>query len=556
MGEAHREPEQEGVLLVADGAHLPQEVLRGREAEFERVPGGDVVGLDAAEERLGEAGVDGEPVEEGVDVPGEGGEVLRRVHERGGGVLGEADRTADRRALRSPGARVDHVRVGGLRRRGQVGVGVGEVVEDVRDAQQQRPPERPRGGGVVGDVHDRDEVDAEVHPAIRQALGWGGDGACAGLTGEVGRVHVDVRRKVRRVVVDDAVQAHPLRRPAVRGRPRDLGLAQLPRVPADPRRASLVLPLPGEVDGRGVLVVFPACDASLVLGVGEVEARVEHAQSRAPLGRGPAEDVHAIPVTDRMLLTFEELLREPLRVGPPGEPLGERFGRGVVEGDGLLIAEEEGAGSVDEEGRVAVLADVLAACVGVVSGLPDALGQVEPPGVGAVGAEDSVCGETSSVGLVDPRLAGEGFVAAEFGDVREGRVLVVQVGLHGFSPRRVFGHGEDARGGVTRTRQTWQGSNPLRPGWSRAPVPDGQAFDHPRRYRPEARTVRVSRKRGESNPPAVARSLFSGQVPPPIGWLFQWLSFEPCLVSVAGCQRPRMPPHRPAPALRAGLTFV
>ena len=137
MGEAHREPQEEGVLLVADGAHLPQEVLRGREPELERVPGRDVVRLDAAEERLGEAGVDGEPVEECVDVPGEGGEVLRRVHERRGGVLGEADRTADGRALRCAGARVDNVRVGGLRRRSQVGVGVGEVVEDVRDAQQQ-----------------------------------------------------------------------------------------------------------------------------------------------------------------------------------------------------------------------------------------------------------------------------------------------------------------------------------------------------------------------------------------------------------------------------------
>ena len=136
-----------------------------------------------------------------------------------------------------------------------------------------------------------------------------------------------------------------------------------------------------------------------------------------------------------MLFTFEKLLREPLRVSPPGQPLGERVGRGVVEDDGLVVAEEEGAGSVDEEGRVAVLADVLAASVGVISGMPDAFGEVEAAGVGAVCAEDSVCGETAPVGLVDPRLAGEGFVAAKFGDVREGRVLVVQVGLHGWSPR-------------------------------------------------------------------------------------------------------------------------
>ena len=208
--------------------------------------------------------------------------------------------------------------------------------------------------------------------------------------------------------------------------------------------------------GGGVLVVFPACDASLVLGVGEVEARVEHPEPGPLLGGGPAEDVHTIPVTDRMLFTLEELLREPLRVSPPGQPLGELLRGGVVEGDGLLITEEEGAGSVDEEGRVAVLADVLAACVGVASGLPDALGEVEAARVGAVGAEDSVCGEASSVGLVDPCLAGEGFVAAEFGDVREGRVLVVQVWLHGFSPRRVFGHGEDARGGVTRTQPVFE----------------------------------------------------------------------------------------------------
>ena len=184
------------------------------------------------------------------------------------------------------------------------------------------------------------------------------------------------------------------------------------------------------MDGGGVLVVFPACDASLVLGVGEVEARVEHPEPGPLLGGGPAEDVHTIPVTDRMLFAFEELLREPLRVGPAGQPVDERLRGGVVKGDGLLIAEEEGAGGVDEEGRVAVFADVLAACVGVVAGLPDAFGEVEAAGVGAVGAEDSVCGEAAPVGLVDPRLAGEGFVAAEFGDVREGRVLVIQVGLH------------------------------------------------------------------------------------------------------------------------------
>ena len=158
-----------------------------------------------------------------------------------------------------------------------------------------------------------------------------------------------------------------------------------------------------------------------------------------------------------MLFAFEELLSEPPRVGPVGQPVDERLRGGVVEGDGLLIAEGEGAGGVDEEGRVAVLADVLAAGVGVVACLPDALGQVEAAGVGAVGAEDSVCGEAAPVGLVDPCLAGEGFVAAKFGDVREGRVLVIQVRLHGFSPRRMLGHGEDACGGVTRREAHPQG---------------------------------------------------------------------------------------------------
>ena len=381
-------------------------------------------------------------------MPGEGCEVLRRVHERGGGVLGQAETPTDRDGLWGGDAGEDHVRVGGLRRRSQVGVGVCEVVEDVRDPQQHRPPERARRRRVVGDVHDRDEVDPEVHPPIRQALGGGGDGARAGLAGEVGRVHVNVRRQIRGVGVDDAVQAHPLRRPTVRRRPRLLGPAQLPRVAADPRRAGLVLPLPGEVDGGGVFVVFPACDASLVLGVGEVEARIEHAQAGALLGGGPAEDVHAIPVADRMLFAFEELLREPLRVGPAGQPVDERLRGGVVEGDGLLIAEEEGAGRVDQEAGVAVLADVLAAGVGVVACLPDALGQVEAAGVGAVGAEDSVCGEAAPVGLVDPCLAGEGFVAAKFGDVREGRVLVIQVGLHGFSPRSDARSPGSMRGGV------------------------------------------------------------------------------------------------------------
>ena len=78
----------------------------------------------------------------------------------------------------------------------------------------------------------------------------------------------------------------------------------------------------------------------------------------------------------------------------------------------------------------------------------------------------------------------------------------------------------------------------------------------PRQAAPSRGSWVSVRKRRESNPHAVARSLFSRQVPPPIGWLFQWLSFEPCVVSAVGCQRPRMPPHLPVPAFRAGLTFV
>ena len=64
------------------------------------------------------------------------------------------------------------------------------------------------------------------------------------------------------------------------------------------------------------------------------------------------------------------------------------------------------------------------------------------------------------------------------------------------------------------------------------------------------------RKRRESNPYAISSCRASNAVPAPIGWLFQWLSFEPCVVSAVGCQRPRMPPHLPVPAFRAGLTFV